>query len=288
MTTHSISEYWLEGLYGPMRYWHSAPRHGLPIFLIHGYGGMIEHWRSVMRPIAQHHSVIAPDLYFFGQSAIPYVQPSRHLWSDQIAELIAEVAHGPAILIGHSMGGMVAAQTAHDYPKLVRGLVLVNSTGLNGPKNLPLPIDFDDLFRNVMQSPGIGEMFANLLGNTIGARQGLFSTYHRKERITPELIEQFSAPLRRKGGREAYLAVSRTFPELFLNFQKGDVSVPTLLIWGERDTSVPPKVATAFKNSLFPQAEISFIPESGHCPFDETPEEFCNILLPWLAQHTSS
>jgi len=280
MTTHIISEYWLEGLHGPMRYWQSEPHHGLPVFLIHGYGGMIEHWRAVMRPIASQHYVVAPDLYYFGQSTIPHVSPSRNLWSDQIVELIAEVAHGPAILVGHSLGGMIAAQTAYDYPKFVRGLVLVNSIGLNGPKMLP--IDLDDIFRNVMQSPGIGEMFANLVGNTVGARQGLFSTYHRKERITPELVDQFSAPLRRKGGREAYLAVSRTFPELFLTFQKGEVKVPTLLIWGDRDSSVPPRVATAFKNTLFPQAEIALIPESGHCPFDETPDAFSDILLAWL------
>ncbi|EFO81041.1 alpha/beta hydrolase fold protein [Oscillochloris trichoides DG-6] len=283
--THHISEYWLEGLHGPMRYWHSEPRHGIPVILIHGYGGMLEHWRSVMRMIAREHTIIAPDLYFFGQSNIPHVKPSRELWPDQIAELIAETAHGPAILVGHSLGGMIAAQTAHDYPQLVRGLVLVNSIGLNVPKLIPLP-DVDHIFRNVMQSPGVGEVFANLFGNIVGAKQGLFSTYHRKERITPELIEQFSAPLRRKGGREAYLTVSRAFHELHIAFEKNEVKVPSLLIWGDRDASVPVRMAHAFKKHLLPHAEIAIIPESGHCPFDETPQEFCDILLPWLERQS--
>ncbi|NNJ13035.1 alpha/beta hydrolase [Chloroflexales bacterium ZM16-3] len=280
MTTHTIHEHWLEGLHGPMRYWHSAPQRGIPVVLIHGYGAMIEHWRAVMRPIARQHCVVAPDLYYFGQSAIPHVPPSRRLWSDQIAELIADVSHGPAIVIGHSMGGMVAAQVAHDYPQLVRGLVLVDSTGLNNPqKQAP---GLDSLFFNFVSSPGVGEILAGLLGNPLGARQGLFSAYYHKDRITPELIEQFSAPLRRRGGREAYLEVSRTFPELFLDFQKGDVTIPTLLIWGEHDGSVPPALAATFKRTLLPQAEIAIIPKSGHCPFDETPQEFCDILLPWL------
>ncbi|MEI7769864.1 MAG: alpha/beta hydrolase [Chloroflexales bacterium] len=280
MTTHTIHESWLDGLHGPMRYWQSTPKHGLPVMFIHGYGAMIEHWRAVMRPVARDHCVMALDLYNFGRSTIPHAPPSRRLWSNQIAELIAEISHGPAILVGHSMGGMVAAQVAHDYPQLVRGLVLVDSTGLNAPKNMP--IDLEDLFRNVMQSPGVGEMLVNLVGNPMGARQGLFSAYHRKDRITPQLIEQFSEPLRRPGGKDAYLAVSRTFPELILDFRKGEVTVPTLLIWGERDASVPPSLAEHFKRTLLPQAEISIIPECGHCPFDESPEAFCNILLPWL------
>ncbi|MEI7644144.1 MAG: alpha/beta hydrolase [Chloroflexales bacterium] len=282
MTTHTIHERWLDGLHGPMRYWQSEPTHGLPVLFIHGFGAMIEHWRAVMRPVARQHRVLALDLYNFGRSAIPQALPSRRLWSDQIAELIADASHGPAIIVGHSMGGMLAAQVAHDYPQFVRGLVLVDSTGLNAPKNSPLPLDLEDIFRNVMQSPGVGEMLANLLGNPIGARQGLFSAYHRKDRVTPQLIEQFSEPLRRQGGKDAYLAVSRTFPDLVLDFQKGEVQVPTLLIWGEHDASVPPSLAEYFKQTLLPQAEIAIIPECGHCPFDENPETFCDILLPWL------
>ena len=76
--------------------------------------------------------------------------------------------------------------------------------------------------------------------------------------------------------------MSRTFPELVLNFQKGEVTVPTLLIWGERDVSVPPSLAEYFKRTLLPQAEIAIIPDCGHCPFDEAPDKFCDILLPWL------
>jgi pimeloyl-ACP methyl ester carboxylesterase len=180
---------------------------------------------------------------------------------------------------------MVAAQTAHDYPQLVRGLVLVDSTGLNDPEKLT---EMDSLFLNFFSAPGVGELLSGVLVNTWGARQGLFSAYHKKNRITPELIEQFSLPLRRRGSREAYLTVSRTFPELILNFQKGDVTVPTLLVWGERDSSVPPALAGHFKRTLFPQADIAIIPESGHCPFDETPQEFCDILLPWLDRIASA
>jgi len=60
------------------------------------------------------------------------------------------------------------------------------------------------------------------------------------------------------------------------------VQVPTLLLWGEHDRSLPPAVAHAFQQRMFPQAEIQIVPESGHCPFDEAADVFSHKLLGWL------
>jgi pimeloyl-ACP methyl ester carboxylesterase len=280
MVTHTIEESFFDGRNGRMRYWHSTPQQGLPVLLIHGYGALIEHWRAVMRPIARQHSLFALDLYYFGQSAIPPIPPSRTLWADQCAEFISTFCPGPAVVVGHSMGGMVAAELAHRYPQLVRGLVLVASTGLNDPQNQPS--DFDNLIFSMAGAPGVGEFLSGFFANEWGARQGLLAADYRKEKVTPDLVELFSRPLRRPGGRAAYLAVTRSFSRLFLEAKLGDITCPALLIWGEHDRSVPPALAAYFKRTLLPQAEIHIMPETGHCPFDENPRAFCDILLPWL------
>lgn len=282
MSTNTIVERWFEGRYGAVRYWESAPQRGSPVLLIHGYGAMIEHWRAIMRPIAERHTLYALDLHFFGRSDIPAEPPSRELWANQVAEFIAAVCPGPAIVAGHSMGGMVAAQLAISYPFLVRGLALVDATGLNDPTNQPSALD--NFFFTVARAPGIGETLAGLVANDRGARQGLLAAYYRKERVTPELVEQFAAPLRRPGGPAAYLAVTRAFPRLFLDAERGAISAPTLLLWGAEDRSVPPALAHYYQRTLIPQADIAIIPASGHCPFDETPEAFLDILLPWMAR----
>jgi pimeloyl-ACP methyl ester carboxylesterase len=278
----TITERYLEGQRGPMRFWESSPAGGPPLLLIHGYGAMIEHWRPVMRPIAAQHTLYALDLYFFGRSAIPQEPPSRRLWAEQAAELITTVCTEPVVVVGHSMGGVAACQLAHDFPQLVRGLALVSSSGMIDPSRPPSA--WDSAFFDLVSAPGLGELVAGLAANPIAARQGLLNAYHRKERVTPELVARFAEPLARPGGSAAYLAVTRAFRRLLLDLEKGSITAPALLIWGEHDRSLPPSLAQLFKERLLPQAEIAILKDAGHCPFDETPEAFLDALLPWAAR----
>lgn len=276
-----IREEYRSGPDGLMRAWISSPPQGLPVLLIHGYGALIEHWRPVMRPIASEHTLYAIDLYNFGYSARPAGRPSRERWAAQAAAFIRDTIGQPAVVVGHSMGGVVSAQLARSYPDLVKALVLVNSSGAQLQARPLSPID--RLMLDAIGAPLIGETLAGVFGNRWGVRQGLLSAYHRKECVTPELVETFSGPLRRYGAG-SYLKVSREFANLVLDLTPGEIQVPTLLIWGAEDQSIPPAHAEIIKNRMIPHAEIKIIPDSGHCPFDETPQAFLDILLPWLRQ----
>lgn len=276
-----IREEYRSGPDGLMRSWISSPQQGLPVLLIHGYGALIEHWRPVMRPIASEHTLYAIDLYNFGYSVRPAGRPSRERWAAQAAAFIRDTIGQPAVVVGHSMGGVVSAQLARAYPDLVKALVLVNSSGAQLQARPLSPID--RLMLDVIGAPLIGETLAGVFGNRWGVRQGLLSAYHRKECVTPELVETFSGPLRRYGAG-SYLKVSREFANLVLDLTPGEIQMPTLLIWGAEDQSIPPAHAEIIKNRMIPHAEIKIIPDSGHCPFDETPQAFLEILLPWLRQ----
>jgi pimeloyl-ACP methyl ester carboxylesterase len=275
----------LHGEHGPMRYWASEPRRGVPIVFIHGYAGMVDHWKRIVRPVSRAHSFYAVDLYGFGASARPQGVPTRERWAQQVATFIREVVGGPAVVVGHSMGGVVATEVARRYPELTRGLVLVNSSGMQVSERPPST--FDILMLDMIGAPLIGETLASLFVNPLSVewsvRQGLLSAYHRKERVTPELVETFSAPLRQHGGA-SYLAVSRNFRGLIIDATPGEISAPTLLIWGAEDRSIPPSDAEAIKQRVIPHAELAILPDTGHCPFDEDPEAFCGALLPWLGQ----
>ncbi|MEI8167883.1 MAG: alpha/beta fold hydrolase [Chloroflexales bacterium] len=278
---YSVTEKHLPGEPGPTRYWASEPRHGLPVLFIHGYAALIDHWRPIVRPVAQQHSVYALDLYGFGYSARPAGPATKARWVDQVVRVLREVIGGPAIIVGHSMGGVVATEVARRYPELTRGLVLVNSSGMQLYERPLTPTD--DLMLNLVGAPLFGELLVGIFANQWGVHQGLLAAYHRKDRVTPELVATFSGPLQRYGGA-SYLAVTRASREMMITMEPDEYTGPTLLIWGEEDHSIPSSDADAIKRRCLPQAEIVLLPASGHCPFDETPEAFCATLLPWLAR----
>lgn len=278
---YSVNEQYLQGEHGPMRYWASQPRQGLPVVFIHGYGALIDHWRPIVRPVAREHSFFALDLYGFGYSARPNDRPSKERWAAQVATFIREVVGEPAVVVGHSMGGVVASEVARRYGDLTRALVLVNSSGMQLYERPPNQTD--RFLLGMIGAPLVGETLAGFFATPWGVRQGLISAYHRKERVTPELVETFYGPLR-KYGANSYLAVSRNVSGIVLDAQPGEINAPSLLIWGAEDRSIPPSDGEAIKRRMLPHAELVVLPDTGHCPFDETPQLFLDALLPWLAR----
>jgi pimeloyl-ACP methyl ester carboxylesterase len=269
-----------------MRCWLSSPQHGLPLLLIHGYGAVVEHWQRVLPLLQQHHTPCAFDLYNFGESARLNVPAHKEVWVAQTVQVLTDLLATPAVVIGHSMGGMVAAQLAKTHPHLVRGLVLVNSAGLPVAKPAaPFGQDVLGMTFGMTNLPGVSEMlsgFSSVTGSW-GVYQGLLSSYYRKDRVTPDLVEAFSKPLRKSGCIQAYMAVSREFDSYVLDIQPGEVEAPVFIAWGAEDYAMPPFMANMFQQDMFPQATVQIIPQTGHSPFDEAPEAFAAALLPWLS-----
>ncbi len=278
-----IHEAWLAGDHGTTRYWLGA-RNGTPVLLIHGYGGLIEHWRRFWGTLAPHHTVAALDLHNFGYSSRLTAPPSTTLWAAQVAHLLHHLFDEPVTLIGHSMGGMVAGQVAHDYPDRVRDLVLIDSMGLR-PEADPSPLA--SIVLGVIRSPILGDSLASLFSQDWAVERGLRAAYHDQSRITPTLVADLRGPLRRAGGPQAYLAVSRQIPTFTLNFAPGEVQQPTLIVWGAHDRSMPATLAERLQRELYPHAEIALIAEAAHCPFDEQPAATAAVVVPWLVQRNS-
>ena len=285
-------DYWRWRNYN-IRYWESLPDNAdadLPaVVMIHGYAAMVEHYRRTFAGLTRQgtHRLYGLDLLGFGLSDKPGgndVDYSAGLWARQVSDFLEAKGETRAILIGHSLGGMVVMEVARRYPQKAAALVLIDSAGLPDQgdaereaanrqrKRGALDLDFGEIMYKSIQLPGVGEAFAMLLTNENMARRGLQNAYWKPERVTPQLVRQFVAPLRTPGARDSYLAITRGFAKFQLPLKPGDLSLPVLILWGEHDRSMPPRTMLPRFQRLFPQAETQIIPDTAHCPQDERPD----------------
>ncbi len=103
---------------------------GPALLLIHGIGDSSDTWRTVMEELAKDHTVIAPDLLGHGRSEKPRADYSVAAYANGMRDLLSVLEIDRVTVVGHSLGGGVAAQFAYQFPQLCERLVLVGSGGV--------------------------------------------------------------------------------------------------------------------------------------------------------------
>ncbi|HET8751702.1 MAG TPA: alpha/beta fold hydrolase, partial [Gaiellaceae bacterium] len=103
---------------------------GRPLVLVHGLGGTIENWRALAPGLAARHRVLVPDLPGHGHSSPLAAPPDLDALAGAVLGVAdAEEARG-AVLVGHSLGGVVGLRAAALRPDALRGLVLAAAAGI--------------------------------------------------------------------------------------------------------------------------------------------------------------
>ena len=103
-----------------------GPEHGPIAILIHGWSSSWFTWKPILPSLSKRYRCIAIDLPGFGKSPAPAEQPSIAGYADLVAKLIEEFSDRAVLVLGHSMGGQIAATLALRFPVLVDKLVLLN------------------------------------------------------------------------------------------------------------------------------------------------------------------
>jgi pimeloyl-ACP methyl ester carboxylesterase len=249
---------------------------GTPLLLIHGLFGGHFCWRLNVPVLAERHQTFAVDLPGFGESVAPRgldcsmeAQASRLLcWLEQLGLESLDV-------VASSWGGGVGLLLAARTPK-VRSLVLA------APVN-----PWSDLGRKRVRFFS-GQMGATLLRLGLPFskpiyRVGLKRLYADPGRISAGTLEGYSQMLLCPGRAHNLLSTMRSW-ESDLRALGGAIErvrVPTLLIWGAKDSAVDVRSSEVLLQKL-PACERLIIPGAGHLPFEETPEEFNQLVLDFL------
>jgi pimeloyl-ACP methyl ester carboxylesterase len=269
-------------LHGHRAVYHIAGS-GPPVVLIHGMLNSSRHWRSVALRLAERHTVIAPDLIGHGDSATPRGDYSLGAHASSIRDLLAVLNIERATIVGHSLGGGVAMQFFYQFPQRTERLVLISSGGL-GHEVSPL--------LRTASLPG-----ASLLAALATNPRLLTALHASAERLKmagwqPAVYLQAAVralrPLERPGARKAFLHTLRSVIDV--QGQRVGASdrlymlahMPTLIIWGERDNTIPLAHGLAAQKAA-PSIRFERLPRAAHFPHLESPEELAEILLDFIA-----
>ena len=254
---------------------------GPPLVLLHGDGEGAMSWQWVLPALARTHRVYAPDLPGFGESAKPAADYSPAFFARFVVAFLDTLGIERTALAGHSLGGLIALHVALSHPARVTALCLVDSSGLGREVHTAQALE---------TAPGVGEAAIAWGRTPLGAAQRvqtyLALNYWRPERVPAAWQGEMYRLGQLPGVLEATVAAKRAIIDLAGQRQVmlGELprlTMPTLVVWGTRDLTVPCYQAQDAVARL-PRGRLALIPDCGHTPHVERPDLFIAALSRFL------
>ena len=237
-----------------------------PLLFLHGLGGGHHAWEAQLPYFAGlGYPSHAWDQPGYGHS--PIVEPyDLEQICAALALLIEKLGNEPVVLVGHSMGGMVAQEAYVRYPRLVKAMSLV------------------------FTSPAFGGGSAEFVKQFIAARVGPLDQGRTMAQIAAQLIPTMgsNSKLAEQVMAGVPPATYRRAVQLLTTFDRSkelaDIKVPTLLVAGSKDKTAPPSVMQKMAQKI-PGADYVVLEDCGHLGPMDRPEEFNAALLAFLQRH---
>ncbi|MBO1330420.1 alpha/beta fold hydrolase [Streptomyces sp. VRA16 Mangrove soil] len=262
--------------------------HGPTLMLLHGYPQTWYEWHDIMPALAEHYTVIAPDLPGAGQSDAPRSGYDKKTMAAELHALLVSLGKDSDVrIVGHDIGTMVAYSYAAQYPATVKKLVLSEA---------PIPD------RGIYKIPSLTEKgpgvwnfgFFNLAsglpedmikGREVAWTAGFIGGFEGVPgAVSPADIRVYAHYLRDPAHMRASLAWFRVFPQDISDneqFRKTPLPMPVLAIGasGSLGESVGEQVEE-YASDVTPAT----VPDSGHWIYEEHPQELTAALLAFLGR----
>lgn len=267
----------------------SAPANGKTVVLLHGRNFFGAYWRDTIQFLsARGYRVVVPDQIGFGKSSKPDVPHSFHVHASNTEQLLDFLSVKRAVIVGHSLGGMLAARFTLMYPERVERLVLEDPLGL---EDYRIKVPFatrEELAAEVRkQSRASVDSFF----------QGFFAAWKSDFQIYADMQYRWML------GPESDL-IARTAAQTYIMayeqpvlYELPLVRQPTLMVVGEQDRTAlgRNRVSAAVRATLglypelarkaaqaMPDCKLVLLPNVAHVPHLETPEKFHEELQRFL------
>jgi len=256
---------------------------GPDVLLLHGLGGTRASLFETAGELSSRYRVHVPDLPGFGSSSKPALGAYNARWFAEIMlGLMDELGIESAHVVGNSMGGRVAIELGLRAPQRVSAL------GLLCPAVAWIKRGFHPVVR--LLRPELGLLPHGFRRSTVASQ--FWSIFYNRDTIDPAvgelMVDEFRRIYHTAGARYAFLASARN---IYLEAPFGPTGFyprltklrpPALFIWGSHDKLVPATFSRHVRQWL-PQAQQVTIPDCGHVPQVERPEETNALLTRFFA-----
>ena len=239
---------------------------GPPLILVHGLGGAAANWTELVPLLAKRHRVLVPDLPGHGGStALPAVA-GLEPFADRVALVAEREGMLPAVVVGHSLGGMIVLRMALLRPEDVSALVLAAGAGLSvgnvWGRNLL------SVFSTIRPGRLAGRYRARVARSSLLRRFVFgFVSVADPAGLTDDAVEGFlAAHLLHTDVNSAWRALRADDPRQELDA----VGCPVLVLWGAEDVQLP--LDDAFEYTRRLRARLRVIPGCGHLLIGERPD----------------
>ncbi|MFC4507250.1 MULTISPECIES: alpha/beta fold hydrolase [Streptomyces] len=251
---------------------------GPALVLIHGIGDSSATWGRLIPDLARTHTVVAPDLLGHGASDKPRADYSVAAYANGVRDLLTTLGIESATLVGHSLGGGVAMQFAYQFPERTERLILVSAGGVGREVNPALrlvSLPGAHLALSALRLPGM-----RLQVGLVVSLMKLLDTDLGQD--APDLLNLVDA-LPDETSRNAFIRTLRAVVDwrgqvvTMLDRCYLTAGMPTMLLWGDRDSVVPVRHAYGAHEAM-PGSRLEIFEGAGHFPFHSDPARFRSLV----------
>ena len=267
------------------------------VLLIHGFGANTNHWRFNQPVLAEQSPAYAIDLLGFGRSDQPQARLNDELasnnsvhygfdlWAQQVADFCQQVIDRPVVLVGNSIGGVVALRAAQRLgAEHCKDVVLIDcAQRLMDDKQLATQPAWMAWIRPLLKTLVSQRWLSTALFRNAARpaliRSVLNQAYPSGANLDDQLIDLLYQPTQRPGAAEAFRGFINLFDDHLAPDLLATLEQPVHLIWGERDPWEPVAEAHSWAERFSCIRSLQVLPAVGHCPHDEAPEPVNTRLL---------
>ena len=242
-----------------MRYAEAGPASGAPpVLLLHGMMGTVDNWKYLIPAVAEAgYRIVCPVLPMY---SVPLRQAHLQGIVDFVHRFSEAAGLSNAVVTGNSFGGHVAAMYAMQFPERVKALVLSGASGI---------------YEVEMSSSVMRRSDKNYL------RPRVEKTFFDPAHVTDALLDDVIDIITDREKAIRLIKFARAVEKTPIKDSLGQISAPTLLIWGRQDEITPPDVAETFHEGIV-TSELHWVDECGHVPMQEQPDIFNSLFLDFL------